>query len=88
MSSDDDTIVHDDIPCPSYDKLLAAADTLSDAEDLALRYRQYKSSLERNWFYESKDAAVQAVKDACEAGKAAEAHATPQVNNSETEVTY
>jgi hypothetical protein len=81
MSSDDDTIVHDDIPCPSYDKLLAAADTLSDAEDLALRYRQYKSSLERNWFYESKDAAVQAVKDACEAGKAAEAHATPQELN-------
>ncbi|KAI9566174.1 hypothetical protein HD554DRAFT_2174632 [Boletus coccyginus] len=81
MSSDDDTIVHDDIFCPSYDRLLSAADTLSDAEDLALRYRQYKSSVERNWFYDSKDAALQAVIDACKAGKAAEANATSKELN-------
>jgi len=81
MSSDDDTIVHDDIPCPSYDKLLEAANTLSDAEYLALRYRQYKSSIERKWFYDQTDAALQAVKDACEAGKAAEVNATPEQLN-------
>ncbi|KAF8547296.1 hypothetical protein OG21DRAFT_941467 [Imleria badia] len=81
MSSDDDTIVHDDIFCPSYDRLLQAADTLSDAEDLALRYRQYKSSVERSWFYDSKDAAFQAVKDACEVGKAAEENATQKELN-------
>ncbi|CAL1716096.1 unnamed protein product [Somion occarium] len=76
MSSDDDTIVHDDIPCPSYDQLLQAADKLEAAEALALRYRQYASTRERQWFYESKDAAYQAVKDACATGKTAEAHAT------------
>lgn len=81
MSSDDDTIVHDDIPCPSYDKLLEAANTLADAEDLALRYRQYKSSLERNWFYESKENGLKAVVEACEAGKAAEAGATSEELN-------
>ncbi|TDL18159.1 hypothetical protein BD410DRAFT_806713 [Rickenella mellea] len=58
MSSDDNTIVHDDIACPSYDTLLDAAVCLEAAEGLALLYRRYATPKERQWFYDNKDAAV------------------------------
>ncbi|TDL14255.1 hypothetical protein BD410DRAFT_797272, partial [Rickenella mellea] len=84
----DDTVVHDDIPVPSYDALLNAAIDLEAAEDLALSYRQYASPMEREWFYDSKDAALQAVKDACTAGKAAEANVTPDQLNDPTHPSF
>jgi len=78
----------DDIPVPSYDKILEAANDLNEQEELALRYRQYSSSRERFWFYDNKDAAHQAVKEACEKGKAAEAGASEQQLNDPQYSTY
>jgi hypothetical protein len=72
MSSDD--------VAPSYEKLLKAALDLDAAEELALFHRPYSSIDERRLFYKNKDAALQAVKDACAAGEAAEAGRTEAVS--------
>jgi len=69
----------DEIPCPTYDQLLKAARQLDVNEELALRYRQYTSPIERATFYEAKNSAFHAVKDACAVGKEGEKGATAEV---------